>query len=1401
MAGKITPGSGAGRGGFPWGPQPQIFSASSLSAARALRDAHAQANPDWIQEFVDDLADDSKPDRVVGLRDTTENTLTLEAYRSREASYTSIFGATVGGVTLPAKPEEDLVGDREVPFYDPGAYYEWYRFDIISVAAANQLVTELNRAFDAGTPHVIRDTANDREFVIVQRSEVAPDREQRSAWGQNVVENDGTTSTFPAAPASTARAPYVFGTRTQTIGAEDGAYVADVYVTEVDMSAAALTRINSLVSIWNDGATASREWRLNFTDSGGNSIFSEIIDVRGGNNGRQHHYVFTVHVQSGTQTVNGDVTGLTFAAQFVTQWRVRMPTKLEVDSEPLRISEGDWDVQDLDYAYSWETVGGTRGGGGIFERGPEPNYFTAATLAAAETLRNTQAHDLTEAAWIKAYRDARDSEPLRIIFLESTDDQQITIQTFHETETSYATIFGVEYGSVTMPAKPSANLFIDVDSNDGPTFRFATTRANVLALVTAANAARAALDPWVVKTIDTDTNTIRLALRADTSMRVDRAQSSIWGATFLDESGTSRTISTYSLPSHGNEPFIRTDSSTSKRYLRIPEGGGGGATRRVDATLAVWAVNGNAGGTRPWNVSFRDSGGSGRTAGVAALTRGTLSGQYHYYDFELDSTLATATTDGNITNMAITGNFPTAYQLLLPVENEAEGVASSNNVVPSVWDFEDRDYSHSWRTIGAMTGALGLDQDAVDARISALVEQFALDTTTAIPGARIATGSLAEGKLATTVRTKLNATALTLLTGDTTWTADQTAAASGKIFYFVGDSNATLTMARPSGSGDIAFLAVNATGAFATFTLDATPDAARVAPLALRTASEVGVAIYDSDLNRWELHHLSSPEIITADRTFTAAEVQFFDTRTIVCQPSSDITITHPQPSPDSDRAIRYINLTGNDSSVTLTTSTAGLRDRTLEIPQGQTATGNYDSANDKWTWVGAWELGNIGFVRSFRKRTTAGDAAAGEFVRTSGRNVSFGLQGAPNLYIRSLLLAGLRFYDRNGTAFDVQSWTESSGILTAVLTSGSVGTIDSDITTFEMFANLAPRATDVQVDASGFDGNLATTDTTVQAVAQKVDDLTVSGSGSQRAFGAMQTFARRTATGDAENGEWKRVAARSLQLGFGTGGYVYDLLKSRLDRIYVANAGGSKTRYDVASVSEATGSGGNSVLNLTLRSTSSTIDNSLTGLTIHWNYDRPAADIAVDSSGFSGNLGSGDNTVQAVADAVDGLSGGTGTSTAASETAAGIVELATAAEARTGSDDERAITPEVLRSEFDHYFGVAVGDQDVYFGALAADPTTTAQIIGLESTGIPDNGEQELEVGATWTGGARRFYIAQVSTVDDIDRDRITIDGLRSTGWTAGSLTVGGTTYEWVRSQYTWESASAQGVRIGVKR
>ena len=68
----------------------------------------------------------------------------------------------------------------------------------------------------------------------------------------------------------------------------------------------------------------------------------------------------------------------------------------------------------------------------------------------------------------------------------------------------------------------------------------------------------------------------------------------------------------------------------------------------------------------------------------------------------------------------------------------------------------------------------------------------------------------------------------------------------------------------------------------------------------------------------------------------------------------------------------------------------------------------------------------------------------------------------------------------------------ERDRIVTGAASSGQylvVGSDDDEVVAVNKLA-----AADIAVDATGFDGQLATTDNTVQKVAQKVDDLTGGG-------------------------------------------------------------------------------------------------------------------------------------------------------------------------------------------------------------------------------------------------------------------------------------------------------------------
>ena len=94
--------------------------------------------------------------------------------------------------------------------------------------------------------------------------------------------------------------------------------------------------------------------------------------------------------------------------------------------------------------------------------------------------------------------------------------------------------------------------------------------------------------------------------------------------------------------------------------------------------------------------------------------------------------------------------------------------------------------------------------------------------------------------------------------------------------------------------------------------------------------------------------------------------------------------------------------------------------------------------------------------------------------LATTDTNVQLIAQKLDDLVLAA---AGL---DQNAVDTRIQAYTGQTGPTTTV----DVGRLPNR------------SAADIEVDASGFDGNLATTDTNVQLVAQKLDDLTVGGGG-----------------------------------------------------------------------------------------------------------------------------------------------------------------------------------------------------------------------------------------------------------------------------------------------------------------
>ena len=140
------------------------------------------------------------------------------------------------------------------------------------------------------------------------------------------------------------------------------------------------------------------------------------------------------------------------------------------------------------------------------------------------------------------------------------------------------------------------------------------------------------------------------------------------------------------------------------------------------------------------------------------------------------------------------------------------------------------------------------------------------------------------------------------------------------------------------------------------------------------------------------------------------------------------------------------------------------------------------------------------------------------------------------------------------------------------------------------------------------------------------------------------------------------------------------------------------------------------------------------------------------------------------------------------------IPDPATNAEAVAGTDNADYITPLRLNEVLSHHH-IETGDR-AYFGALDADPTS---VTGLEASPIPNGaGTQIYTVDTTW-GGSRYFYIVQGA--GEIDVTDIRLDGLEDTGWTKGTFTESGNSWEYWKSPHTWDSAASQGVVISVDR
>lgn len=165
-------------------------------------------------------------------------------------------------------------------------------------------------------------------------------------------------------------------------------------------------------------------------------------------------------------------------------------------------------------------------------------------------------------------------------------------------------------------------------------------------------------------------------------------------------------------------------------------------------------------------------------------------------------------------------------------------------------------------------------------------------------------------------------------------------------------------------------------------------------------------------------------------------------------------------------------------------------------------------------------------------------------------------------------------------------------------ITSGTV----ADARVASTIARDSEVTTAVAITASGFDGNLATTDDTIQEVAQKVDDLVLGGS---------SDYDTNTFTG---TGPLVRATNAVLHTPTFTGGVTADVLNVPLLRSTTAG------NTNVIAAWGATGNSTNVQLGASL------------------SYDPPTRTLAValDASGFNRNLATTDDTVQEVAQKLD---------------------------------------------------------------------------------------------------------------------------------------------------------------------
>ena len=138
--------------------------------------------------------------------------------------------------------------------------------------------------------------------------------------------------------------------------------------------------------------------------------------------------------------------------------------------------------------------------------------------------------------------------------------------------------------------------------------------------------------------------------------------------------------------------------------------------------------------------------------------------------------------------------------------------------------------------------------------------------------------------------------------------------------------------------------------------------------------------------------------------------------------------------------------------------------------------------------------------------------------------------------------------------------------------------------------------AAEVSVDASGFDGNLASTDDTVQKVAQKLDDLVLGSGGGGLTTTQVNTLIRSGVKDFAETGNNARAAKADLPS----------------DTVYTGT-----NPFTPALLTK------------------------LNGIEANAKDDQSAVDVPVSTSAFNNNLSSADSTVQAALNTLDDLTVG----------------------------------------------------------------------------------------------------------------------------------------------------------------